>query len=63
MDLLRAKTVATLAQVLRLCEVTQEDVDALQRHDDGALATLDVNDADAMKVSIVRWIGLSLHKR
>lgn len=46
------QTEACLAGVLNLCtSITQEDVDAVQRHDEAALALLDVNDDDAMEVS------------
>lgn len=44
------ETVTTLAGVVGLCRTTQEDADALQRHDEAALALLDINDDDAMKV-------------
>lgn len=44
------ETAAALAGVVGLCRTTQEDVDALQRHDEAALALLDINDDDAMKV-------------
>lgn len=39
-----------LAGVLSLCNVTQEDVDAVQRHDDAAIALLEVNERDAKEV-------------
>lgn len=44
------ETAAALAGIVGLCRTTQEDVDALQRHDEAALALLDINDDDAMKV-------------
>lgn len=47
------QTEAALARVLSLCgsgPVGDQDVDALQRHDEAALALLDINDDDAMKV-------------
>lgn len=44
------ETAAALAGVVGLCRTTQEDVEALQRHDEAALALLDINDDDAMKV-------------
>lgn len=50
MDSLRTETDAALAGVLSLCTVTHDDVDALQRHDDAALASLEINDVDAAKV-------------
>lgn len=50
MDSLRTETEAALAGVLSLCTVTDDDVNALQRHDDAALASLDINDVDAAKV-------------
>lgn len=47
------QTEGALARVLSLCSnggVGQEDVDALQRHDEATLSLLEVNDDDAIKV-------------
>lgn len=44
------ETEAALSGVLRLCNTTQEDLDAVQRHDEAAVALLDINDDDAVKV-------------
>lgn len=46
------QTEAALAGVLSLCSgsVGQQDVDALQRHDETALALLDINDDDSVEV-------------
>lgn len=46
------QTEAALARVLSLCNggVGQQDVDALQRHDEAALAMIDINDDDSVKV-------------
>lgn len=47
------QTEVALGRVLGLCSgggIVQQDVEALQRHDEAALALLDVNDGDAMKV-------------
>lgn len=59
---LKAETEVALAGVLRLCNddnisVTQEDFDALERHDEAALASLDVNEEDAVEVGVLvqRW--------
>ncbi|CAM9107694.1 unnamed protein product [Ectocarpus sp. 4 AP-2014] len=52
------QTEAALARVLSLCSsdpVGEQDVDALQRHDEAALALLDMNDDDAMK-ALGPWI-------
>lgn len=46
------QTEVALARVLSLCSggVGQQDVDALQRHDETALALLDINDDDSVEV-------------
>lgn len=46
------QTEGALARVLSLCSggVGQQDVDALQRHDETALALLDINDDDSVEV-------------
>ncbi|CBJ30347.1 conserved unknown protein [Ectocarpus siliculosus] len=52
------QTEAALARVLSLCSsgpVGEQDVDALQRHDEAALALLDINDDDAIK-ALGPWI-------
>ncbi|CAM9604187.1 unnamed protein product, partial [Ectocarpus sp. 12 AP-2014] len=52
------QTQAALARVLSLCSsglVGEQDVDALQRHDEAALALLDINDDDAIK-ALGPWI-------
>lgn len=54
---LNAETETALAAVLRLCNngtVAQEDFDALERHDEAALALLDVCEDEAVKVGILR---------
>lgn len=56
------QTEAALARVLSLCSggggngggVGQEDVEALQRHDEATLSLLEVNDGDALKVGV--WV-------
>lgn len=46
------QTEVCLAGVLNLCStIAQDDVDAVQRHDEAALALLDINDDDALEVS------------
>lgn len=72
------QTEAALARVLRLCSggVGQQDVDALQRHDEAALALLDINDDDAVEVCgpprhsernsyqaniLIAWLGSRRH--
>lgn len=47
------QTEVALGRVLGLCSggaIVQQDVEALQCHDEAALALLDVNDGDAVKV-------------
>lgn len=46
------QTEAALARVLSLCSggVGQQDVDALQRHDEAALLLLDINEDDSVQV-------------
>lgn len=56
---LKGATEVALAGVLRLSHgdnissVTQEDFDALERHDEAVLASLDVNEQDAVKVGVL----------
>lgn len=50
MGSLNDDTEAALAGVLALCRATQEDVEAVQRHDEAAIALLDINDDEAIKV-------------
>lgn len=50
MATLEEQTETALRAVLNLCTVTQDDVDALQRHDDAALASLDIIKEDAAQV-------------
>lgn len=60
METLIDQTEAALPRVLSLCSsgnnggVGQEDVDALQRHDEATLSLLEVNDDDAIKVGA--WV-------
>lgn len=50
------RTEAALAAVLSLCNcsVGQEDMEAVQRHDEAAIALLDVNEDASLKVHVLR---------
>lgn len=58
MGSLMDQTEIALAAVLGLCGgITQEDVGAVQRHDEAAIALFDVNEDDAAKVRPpCRWL-------